>query len=44
MVYSGILFILVVYKAIGFWLINPGFRNLALVRVLIQDQMIYFVL
>ncbi|OCB91359.1 hypothetical protein A7U60_g1398 [Sanghuangporus baumii] len=44
MVYSTILFALALYKAIGFWLINRGFEGLTLVRVLIEDQAIYFVL
>ncbi|KAL5512043.1 hypothetical protein ACEPAH_5262 [Sanghuangporus vaninii] len=44
MVYSTVLFALALYKAIEFWLINRGFEGLTLVRVLIEDQAIYFVL
>ncbi|KAL5512042.1 hypothetical protein ACEPAH_5261 [Sanghuangporus vaninii] len=44
MVYSTILFSLALYKAVGFWMINRSLEGLTLVKVLIQDQIIYFVL
>ncbi|KAL5512053.1 hypothetical protein ACEPAH_5272 [Sanghuangporus vaninii] len=44
MVYSTILFSLALYKAVGFWMINRSLESLTLVKVLIQDQIIYFIL
>lgn len=36
--------ILAVYKANEFWRMSAGFKGFALVKVLIEDQVIYFVL
>ncbi|KAL5490705.1 hypothetical protein ACEPAI_5539 [Sanghuangporus weigelae] len=44
MVYSAILFLLAVYKAIVYWKGNRGFEGSTLIRVLIQDQIVYFLL
>ncbi|KAL5528839.1 hypothetical protein ACEPAG_4813 [Sanghuangporus baumii] len=44
MVYSAILFLLALYKAIVYWKGNRGFEGSTLIRVLIQDQIIYFLL
>ncbi|KAL5501298.1 hypothetical protein ACEPAH_8558 [Sanghuangporus vaninii] len=42
MVYAVVLMILAIYKATEYWKISTGFKGFALVRVLVQDQMIYF--
>lgn len=44
MVYGVILMILAVYKAAEFWRLSSGFEGFNLVKVLIVDQIIYFVL
>ncbi|KAL5512054.1 hypothetical protein ACEPAH_5273 [Sanghuangporus vaninii] len=44
MVYSAVLFLLALYKAIVYWKGNRGFEGSTLIRVLIQDQIIYFLL
>lgn len=41
--FGTLLMVLAVYKAKDFWRLN-GFRGSRLVRVLITDQLIYFVL
>ncbi|KAL5504560.1 hypothetical protein ACEPAH_7221 [Sanghuangporus vaninii] len=42
MAYGLILLVLALYKATEYWRLSSGFKGLHLVRVLIQDQVIYF--
>ncbi|KAL5500826.1 hypothetical protein ACEPAH_9213 [Sanghuangporus vaninii] len=44
LVYGTILMILALYKAAGYWKMSAGFEGFALVKVLIQDQILYFIL
>lgn len=44
MAYGVILMVLAIYKAAEFWRLSSGFKGLNLVKVLIVDQIIYFVL
>lgn len=44
MVYGVILTALAIYKAADFWRLSSGFKGLNLVKVLVVDQAIYFVL
>lgn len=44
MTYGVILMALAVYKAAEFWKLSSGFKGLNLVKVLIADQVVYFVL
>ncbi|EJC99477.1 uncharacterized protein FOMMEDRAFT_160536 [Fomitiporia mediterranea MF3/22] len=44
LVYGLILMSLALYKAAGYWKIEAGLKGFKLVRVLIRDQMIYFIL
>ncbi|EJC99480.1 uncharacterized protein FOMMEDRAFT_160538 [Fomitiporia mediterranea MF3/22] len=44
MVYGLILMLLAVYRAAEFWKMEAGLKGLELVKVLIRDQMIYFLL
>ncbi|EJC99034.1 uncharacterized protein FOMMEDRAFT_170790 [Fomitiporia mediterranea MF3/22] len=44
MVYSVLLMALALYKATEFWKMQAGFKGFKLVKVLIQDQAIYFLL
>ncbi|KAH8108367.1 hypothetical protein DFH11DRAFT_1711036 [Phellopilus nigrolimitatus] len=43
-VYELILMVLALYKAAGFWRTSAGFQGFYLVKVLIQDQALYFIL
>lgn len=40
--YSIILLALALYKAVEYWRMSAGFKGFALVKVLVQDQIIYF--
>lgn len=42
MVYGLILMGLALYKAAEFWKLSAGFNGFELVKVLIEDQVIYF--
>ncbi|KAL5498496.1 hypothetical protein ACEPAH_1849 [Sanghuangporus vaninii] len=42
MVYGMILLVLALYKAAEYWKLSSGFMGFHLVRVLIQDQVIYY--
>ena len=42
--YGVILLVLALYKAADYWETSAGFKGFKLVRVLIQDQIIYFLL
>ncbi|KAH8106516.1 hypothetical protein DFH11DRAFT_1712022 [Phellopilus nigrolimitatus] len=42
-VYELILMALAVYKAVEFWRTSAGFKGFTLVKVLIQDQILYFI-
>ncbi|OCB87160.1 hypothetical protein A7U60_g5675 [Sanghuangporus baumii] len=44
MIYGVILMALALYKATEYWRISAGFKGFTLVKVLIQDQIIYFIL
>lgn len=44
MVYGVILMALAIYKAADFWRLSGGFKGFNLVKVLIVDQAIYFIL
>ncbi|KAL5500883.1 hypothetical protein ACEPAH_9270 [Sanghuangporus vaninii] len=44
MVYGTILMVLALYKAADYWKMSAGFKGFALVKVLIQDQILYFML
>ena len=44
MVYGGILMMLALYKAAEYWKISAGFKGLTLVKILIRDQALYFML
>ncbi|KAL5524860.1 hypothetical protein ACEPAF_10006 [Sanghuangporus sanghuang] len=44
MTYGVILMILALYKAAKFWKISAGFKGFMLVKVLIRDQVLYFML
>lgn len=44
MIYGVILMALAIYKAAEFWSMSSGFKGLDLVKVLVVDQVIYFVL
>lgn len=44
MMYGLILMVLALYKAAQFWTMSAGFKGFALVKVLVQDQVIYFVM
>lgn len=44
MVYGIILMALALFKAAEFWRMSAGFKGFNLVKVLIEDQAIYFVL
>lgn len=44
MVYSVTLMALAIYKAAEFWRLSSGFKGFNLVKVIIVDQAIYFVL
>ncbi|KAL5512646.1 hypothetical protein ACEPAG_2912 [Sanghuangporus baumii] len=42
MIYGLILMILALHKAAKYWRISAGFKGLSLVKVLIRDQVVYF--
>ena len=44
MTYGAILMVLALYKAAEYWRISGGFKGFKLVRILIRDQAIYFIL
>ncbi|KAL5524847.1 hypothetical protein ACEPAF_9993 [Sanghuangporus sanghuang] len=44
MVYGVILVILALYRAADYWRMSFGFKGFALVKVLIQDQVMYFMI
>lgn len=44
MVYGIILMALAIYKATEFWRVSNGFKGFSLVKVLIADQVMYFLL
>lgn len=44
MVYGVIFMVLAFYKAAEFWRMSGGFKGFDLVKVLIVDQAIYFIL
>ena len=44
MSYGAILMVLALYKAAEYWKISTGFKGFALVRILIRDQALYFLL
>ena len=44
MVHGTILMVLALYKAAEYWKISAGFKGFTLVKILIRDQAIYFML
>ena len=44
MAYGTILMVLAIYKAAGYWKFSVGFKGFALVKILIRDQALYFML
>ena len=42
MAHGVILIILALYKAAEYWKVSAGFKGFTLVKVLIQDQAVYF--
>ena len=42
MAYGMILLCIALYKAAAYWKLSSGFKDFHLVRVLVQDQVIYF--
>ncbi|KAI5119379.1 hypothetical protein M0805_001054 [Coniferiporia weirii] len=42
LVYGSILMILAIYKASKFWRLSAGFSNFSVVKILIEDQAVYF--
>ena len=44
MVYGTILMVLALYKAAEYWKMSAGFKGFTLVKILIRDQAIYFML
>ncbi|EJC99532.1 uncharacterized protein FOMMEDRAFT_160599 [Fomitiporia mediterranea MF3/22] len=44
MVYGLVLMLLALYRAAEYWKMSSGFRGFKLVKVLIRDQIIYFLL
>ena len=44
MAYEGILMVLALYKAAEYWKMSAGLKGFTLVKVLIRDQALYFVL
>ncbi|KAL5524827.1 hypothetical protein ACEPAF_9973 [Sanghuangporus sanghuang] len=44
MTYGAILMILALYKAAEYWKVSAGFKGFMLVKVLIRDQVLYFML
>ena len=44
MIYGAILMVLALYKAAEYWKISAGFKGFTLVKVLIRDQALYFIL
>ena len=42
--YGGVLLVLALYKASKYWEKTAGLRGLELVKVVIRDQVIYFLL
>ena len=43
MVFGVLLMILAIYKAAEYWNMSSGFEGFELVKVLISDQIVYFV-
>ena len=44
MIYGLILMVLVLYKSAEYWKMSAGFKGFKLVKVLVRDQAMYFVL
>ncbi|OCB87161.1 hypothetical protein A7U60_g5676 [Sanghuangporus baumii] len=44
MVYGAVLMIFALYKAAEYWRVSAGFKGFTLVKVLIKDQVLYFML
>ena len=44
MVYGAILMVLALFKAAEYWRISAGFKGSTLVKILIRDQVLYFML
>lgn len=44
MVYGAILMVLALFKAAEYWRISSGFKGSVLVKILIRDQVLYFML
>ena len=44
MTYGVILLVLAAYKAAEYWRLSAGFKGFTLVKILIVDQMMYYVL
>ena len=44
MVYGTILMVLAIYKALEYWKISAGSKGFTLVKILIRDQVLYFML
>ncbi|OCB87158.1 hypothetical protein A7U60_g5672 [Sanghuangporus baumii] len=44
MVYASILMVLALYKAAQYWKMSAGFKGFTLLRVLLRDQVLYFML
>ena len=44
LIYAIVLIVLALHKAASFWKLSAGFRGVVLVKVLIKDQVLYFLL
>lgn len=44
MTYGAILMVIALYKAAEYWRLSAGFKGFTLVKVLIKDQVLYFML
>lgn len=44
MVYGLVLMALALYKAAEYWEMSAGFKSFTLVKVLVEDQIVYFML
>ena len=44
MIYAFILMCLALYRATSYWNASRGFKGMALLKVVIRDQVLYFIL
>ena len=44
MVFGTVLMVLAVHKAAEYWKMSAGFKGFTLVKVLLRDQVLYFML